>query len=146
MPRRQLDGLRGSKYPGNGISGNSGRARYASLLRWLGKHLYDVVGDRRTMGIIKERRVYLSSLVGNMVEQKKKADQDTLAGLWVQQAKKNRKKRKRIPTEEDEFMLRLTAQTFSQDFGAAVVVSDVSDVLLAGSSDSQPSDSQHSIL
>ena len=67
MPRRQLDGLRGSKYPGNGISGNFGRARYASLLRWLGKHLYDMVGDRRTMGIIKERRVYLSSLVSNMV-------------------------------------------------------------------------------
>ena len=69
MPRAEQNALRGSKYLCNGILGNDGQARYNSILRWLQQHLFQAVGDERTVQLIKERQKYISSswLVNSLV-------------------------------------------------------------------------------
>lgn len=139
MPKSQARSLRGGKYDSNGISGNEGRARYTSILKWLNKHLFKVAGDQRTVALIAKRREFLSSLVNDMVTEKMNANVENLAGFWSRQAKQaaRRPRNRQVPTEEDNFMAELSTQTFGQNFGAAVVVSDLSDVSTGGSSDSQ---------
>ena len=140
MPKAEQNALRGSKYLCNGISGNDGRARYDSILRWLQQHLFQAVGDERTVQLIKERQKYLSSLVNGLVVQKREADLGCLSGFWNQKKKSEEKKRKRAPVEEEEdpFNLELTRQTFGYAFGGTAVVSDLSD----GSMDGSNADSQ----
>ena len=133
-----------SKYLCNGISGNDGRARYDSILRWLTQHLFQAVGDERTVRLIKERQKYLSGLVNNLVAGKREADLDSLSGFWNQKKKSEEKKRKRAPMEEkeDSFTRELSRQTFGPAFGGTAVVSDLSD----GSIDGSNADSQSTAM